>query len=101
MAAAAGLLAPIVREMLRRVLLSAVVQTDDTPAKVQDHQGKGIKSGRLWVQIGDHRYRHHVYDYTPGRSADGRRRVFQGHKGYLQADAYSAYDELFAAGTIQ
>ena len=53
MAAAAGLLAPIVKAMLKRVLLSEVVQTDDTPVKVQDHDGKGIKTGRLWVHIGD------------------------------------------------
>ena len=43
MATAAGLLEPIVREMLKRVLMSEVVQTDDTPVKVQDHDGKGIK----------------------------------------------------------
>jgi transposase len=100
MAAAAGLLAPIVKAMLKRVLLSDVVQTDDTPVKVQDHQGKGIKTGRLWVQIGDHNHRYTVYDYTPDRSGEGPRRVFQGFKGYLQADAYSAYDGLFADGTI-
>ena len=100
MAAAAGLLAPIVREMLTRVLMSRVVQTDDTLVKVQDHDGKGIKTGRLWVQIGDHNHRYTVYDYTPDRSGDGPRRVFQGYEGYLQADAYSAYDGLFADGTI-
>ena len=53
MAAVAGLLAPIVKAMLKRVLLSDVVQTDDTPVKVQDHDGKGIKTGRLWVHVGD------------------------------------------------
>jgi transposase len=100
MAAAAGLLEPIVREMLRRVLRSEVVQTDDTPVKVQDHQGKGIKTGRLWVQIGDHKYHYTVYDYTPDRSGDGPRRVFKDYKGYLQADAYAAYDELYADGAI-
>ena len=88
MAAAAGLLAPIVKAMLKRVLLSDVVQTDDTPVKVQDHDGKGIKTGRLWVHIGDHNNRFTVYDYTPDRSGDGPARVFKGYEGYLQADAY-------------
>jgi transposase len=100
MAAAAGLLAPIVQAMLRRVLLSEVVQTDDTPVPVQDHEGKGIKTGRLWVQIGDHSNRYTVSDYTPDHSGEGPQRVFQGFTGYLQADAYSAYDALFADGTI-
>jgi transposase len=100
MAAATDLLAPIVKAMLKRVLMSDVVQTDDTPVKVQDHDGKGIKTGRLWVHIGDHNNRFTVYDYTPNRSGDGPQRVFQGYQGYLQADAYSAYDALFVDGTI-
>ena len=99
-ATAASLLEPIVREMLKRVLMSEVVQTDDTPVKVQDHDGKGIKTGRLWVQIGDHNHRYIVYDYTPDHSGVGPRRVFRGYRGYLQADAYSAYDGLFADGTV-
>ena len=100
MAAAAELLAPLVQAMLKRVLTSAVVQTDDTPVKVQDQDGKGIKTGRLWVHVGDWQNRFIVYDYTPDRSGDGPERIFKGFKGYLQADAYSAYDGLFADGTI-
>jgi transposase len=100
MAVIAGLLKPIVMVMKKRVLMSEVVQTDDTPVKVQDHDGKGIKTGRLWVHIGDHNHRYTVYDYTPDRSRDGPQRVFKDFEGYLQADAYSAYDALFKGGTI-
>jgi transposase len=101
MAAAAGLLEPVVKVMLRRVLESAVVQTDDTPVKVQDHDGGGIKAGRLWVHVGDHAHRYTVYDYTPDHSGAGPRRVFRGYTGYLQADACSVYDGLFADGSIR
>jgi transposase len=97
MTAAAGLLRPIVQAMLREVLLAAVVQTDDTPLKVQDHEGKGIKTGRLWVCRGG---RYTVYDYTPDHSGDGPERVLKGDKGYLQADACSVYDRLFVGGSI-
>jgi transposase len=100
MAAAAGLLAPIVRAMLDRVLRSKVVQTDDTPVKVQDHDGAGLKTGRLWNYRGDHENRFTVYDYTPDRSRAGPERVLKGFQGYLQADAYSVYDRLFADGSI-
>ncbi len=100
MAAAAGLLDPIVQAMLKRVLLSDVVQTDDTPVKVQDHEGKGIKTGRLWVYHGDHNNRFTVYDYTPDRSRDGPERVLKSFEGYLQADAHPAYDALFQGGPI-
>jgi transposase len=100
MAAAADLLDPIVRAMLKRVLSSRVVQTDDTPVPVQDHDGKGIKTGRLWVQVGDANNRFIVYDYTPDHSAAGPQRVFKSFRGYLQADAASVYDALFADGSI-
>jgi transposase len=100
MAAAAGLLEPIVKAMLRRVLLSRVVQTDDTTVKVQDHDGAGIKTGRLWVHVGDGNNRFVVYDYTPDHSRAGPDRVFKDYTGYLQADAHPVYDGLFRGGTI-
>jgi transposase len=101
MAACAGLLEPIVKAMLKRVLGSRVIQTDDTPVPVQDHGGKGIKTGRLWVQIGDSDNTFLVYDYTPDRGAAGPERIFRGYRGYLQADAYAGYDTLFLDGSIQ
>lgn len=101
MATAAGLLEPLVKAMLRRVLLSRVVQTDDTTVKVQDHDGAGIKTGRLWVHVGDGNNRFVVYDYTADHSSLGPERVFKSYRGYLQADACSVYDGLFQDGTIQ
>jgi len=101
MAACAGLLEPIVKAMLKRVLSSRVIQTDDTPVPVQDRGGRGIKTGRLWVQIGDGENPFLVYDYTPDRGGDGPERIFRGYRGYLQADAYAGYDALFADGSIR
>jgi transposase len=100
MAIAADLLAPITDRMLAEVLKSKVVQNDDTPVKVQDHDGKGIKTGRFWATIGDHDHRYVVYRYTPDRSGAGPEALFKGYRGYLQADAYSAYDALDASGVI-
>ena len=100
MAAAAGLLNPIAKAMLGRVLLSRVVRTDDTPVPVQDHDGQGIKTGRLWVHIGDENNHFIVYDHTPDRGRDGPERIFRGFEGYLQADAYAGYDGLFQDGKI-
>src|SRR4051794_8750574 len=95
MAVAAELLQPIVKLMLAKILESRVVQNDDTPVKVQDHDGKGIKTGRLWDSIGYHKHHYVVYTYTPDRSGTGPASIFQGYEGYLQADANSAYDALF------
>jgi transposase len=100
MAVTAELLEPIVKRMLGLILTSKVVQNDDTTVPVQDHSGKGIKTGRLWVSIGDHDHPYTVYTYTPDRSAAGPREIFKGFKGYLQADAYSAYDGLYESGEI-
>jgi transposase len=99
-AVVAELLEPIVKLMLSKILTSKVVQNDDTPVPVQDHAGKGIKTGRLWVSVGDHYNPYVVYDYTPDRSATGPQGMFKDFKGYLQADAYSAYDGLYKSKKI-
>src|SRR5437879_13757416 len=65
MAVAAELLQPIVTLMMAKILESKVVQNDDTPVKVQDHAGKGIKTGRHWDSIRDHNNPSVVYTRTP------------------------------------
>lgn len=102
MAACAGLLEPIVRAMTRRVLASKVVRTDDTPVTVQDHGGKGARTGRLWAYLGDRDNPFVVYDYTPDRGRDGPERFLEGYRsGYLQSDAYAGYDRLHARGLVE
>src|SRR5262249_61484782 len=100
MAVAADLLAPIVTLMMTKILESRVVQTDETPVKVQDHEGKGIKTGRLWDFIGDHYHRYVVYGYTEDRSGTGPAEIFKDSEGYLQADASSVFDQLYSSGKI-
>jgi transposase len=102
MAASAGLLEPIVKAMARRVLASKVIGTDDTPVTVQDHAGKGSKTGRLWAYLGDRDNPFIIYDYTPDRSRDGPERFLEGYRsGYLQSDAYAGYDGLHARGLVE
>src|SRR3954467_1638370 len=100
MAVAADLLAPIVTLMMTKILESRVVQDDETPVKVQDHEGKGIKTGRLWDFIGDHYHRYVVYRYTEDRSGSGPAEFFKDYGGYLQADASSVFDQLYSSGKI-
>src|SRR5580692_5815640 len=100
MAVAADLLAPIVTLMMTKILQSRVVQTDETPVKAQDHEGKGIKTGRFWDVIGDHYHRYVVYRYTEDRSGDGPAEIFKNYEGYLQADAASVFDRLYSSGRI-
>jgi transposase len=86
--------------MLSRILASKVVQNDDTPVPVQDHDGKGIKTGRLWASVGDYYNPYTVYCYTPDRSSAGPQEIFKDFEGYLQADAYPAYDSLYKSKQI-
>lgn len=102
MAISAELLAPIRQAMLKRVLQSRVIQTDDTPVKVQDPQTGAMKTGRLWTYLGEDLHRFVVYDYTPDRSAEGPNRILADYpSGFLQSDAYSVYDQLHTRGLVE
>jgi transposase len=98
-AEAAELVKPLVDWMRRDVLRSRIVQTDDTPVTVLDAQG-GTHKGRLWVYLGDRGHPHIVYDYSPTREGEWPQRLLKDFRGYLQADAYSGYDALYASGAV-
>src|SRR5271166_2097101 len=100
MAVSAELLEPIVKEMHREILKSRVIQTDDTTVPVLDRSLGKTRTGRLWDYLGDRDHPHVVYDYTPDRSGEGPLRMLKGYEGYLQADAYSAYDAIYAEKKI-
>ena len=95
---AATLLEPVVRAMQRNMLQSAAINTDDTPVPVQDK----VKTHRahLWVYIGDADHPYNIYDFTWTRGREGPEKFLEHYEGYLQADAYSGYDSLYAKGRI-
>ena len=92
----AELVEPLYRLMGERVLASHVVQTDDTPVAVFDPEGPRTRTGRIWTYVGDAEHPYIVYDYTPTRSSDGPAAFLEDYDGYLQADAYSGYDAIYA-----
>jgi transposase len=96
----ATLLEPIVEAMKREVLASKTIRTDDTPVRVQDPACKGTRQGRLWVYVGDEAHPFTLFDYTPTRARDGPMAWLDGYSGYLQADAFSGYDALYAGEDI-
>src|SRR5205085_6364456 len=53
LAQCAALLRPLWELLLARVLQSRVIQTDDTPVRVQAQSRAAAHQGRLWVQVGD------------------------------------------------
>ncbi len=93
---AAELLDPLYVRLKQFVLRSKVVGTDDTPVKVLDRSLKRTtRKGRFWPYVGDRNHRAAVFDYTPTRERAGPERFLKTYRGYLQADAYVAYDSFF------
>ncbi|HEY6925465.1 MAG TPA: IS66 family transposase [Steroidobacteraceae bacterium] len=99
LAQSAALLRPLWELLHAQVLQSRVIQTDDTPVRVQAQQ-TAAHQGRLWVQVGDLDHRYLVYLYSPNREGQWPQTFLAGYTGFVQGDAYSGYDALFATGTM-
>jgi hypothetical protein len=82
--------------MKLKVLQSAKIHTDDTAVPVQNKKRRSTYNGYLWTYIGDSG--NVVFDFTPNRSREGPIRFLGDYQGYVQADAYSGYDEFFRKG---
>lgn len=91
----AELLVPLYQRLKHFVLKSKVVGTDDTPVKVLDRNLPHTRKGRFWPYVGDRDHPAVVYDYTPTRERAGPEQFLKTYRGYLQADAYVAYDSFF------
>lgn len=91
----AELLSPLYEWLKKFVLSSKVIGTDDTPVKVLDRRLPHARKGRIWPYVGDRDHPAVIYDYTPTRERVGPERFLRNYRGYLQADAYVAYDSFF------
>jgi transposase len=90
------LLQPIANEILRQILAGDYVQTDDTSKRIQRGKQGASRFGHVWVYTTpDGKV---YYDFTETRERHGPLRVLGDFSGYVQADAYSGYDELFRRG---
>jgi transposase len=78
MAAAAHLLTPLYLLMQQRLLLSRVIHTDDTSAKLRVPGAKKTRKAHLWVAIGDADYPYVVFFFTVDYTAAGPKAFFQG-----------------------
>jgi transposase len=98
MANCAGLLRPLYALMVKEVLASKVIHTDDTSVQVLDKNLPETRTGRFWVYLGDRDHPYTVFDHTATRERDGPMKFLNGWgKGkmvYLQADAYGGYDGI-------
>ena len=91
----ADLFRPLYELMIKEILASYVVNTDDTFVKIRDAQRKLKCTGYFHTYVGDVRHPLIVFDYTSGHGRDGPQNFLRNFRGYLQADAASIYDGLF------
>lgn len=95
MASCAELLAPVWELLKKHVLKSKVLHTDDTTVPVRDEKRSSHRYGRLWNYIGDDLHPGVVFDYTMTHARDGPAAFLKEFRGFLQADAYGAYDGIY------
>lgn len=97
----ADLCQPLYELMKSRVLASRIIHTDDTQVKLIDRTLRSTRTARFWAYLGDRRNPYAVYDFTEDRTRDGPTRFLTGFSGYLQADAYSAYDGIYLEKSVR
>jgi transposase len=92
----ADLLKPLYQLQKDRVQRAPVIWTDDTHVTVLGGGESGSHKGRFWVYLGPARFPYDVYDFTEDRKRAGPSRFLANYAGYLQADAFSGYDGIYA-----
>ncbi|MFQ5382150.1 MAG: IS66 family transposase [Dehalococcoidia bacterium] len=92
----AELVKPIVDALHKQVLASEVIYTDDTPVTIAVTDENRPKKGRVWIYLNQEGV--HWYDFTDSRKRDGPQRVLGDFAGYVHADAYPGYDQIFLPG---
>jgi transposase len=103
----AALLAPLADAMAEHVLGGAAIHADDTPVPVLDPGRGRTKTGRLWAYVRDEREFGSrappaaFYRYSEDRKGERPRAHLADYRGFLHADGYAGFNELFAGGRIR
>jgi transposase len=98
--ALSSLATPLVMRMKHLVLQSKVIHTDDTSIKMLEPGAGVTRTCKFWPYLGDWLHPYAVYDFTLNRERDGPQKFLEGYQGYLQADAYSGYDCIYAGDAV-
>jgi transposase len=93
----ADLLFPLYELMHEKLLESFVLQVDATSVKFIDSSIRGkAKQGTVWGYNGDATRPYVLYDFLTHGKRDGPEAFLKHYHGYLQCDAHSVYDGIFA-----
>jgi transposase len=102
----AFLLDPLAQTIAHHVRAGVAIHADDTPVPVLDPGRGKTKTGRLWVAVRDERPWGSgippavFYRYAPDRKAEQAAALLKDCRGFLHADAYAGFNELYRADPI-
>ncbi|MFC2255080.1 IS66 family transposase [Labrys portucalensis] len=100
---AAWLLQPVVDAIRRHVFAADKIHGDDTPVPVLAPGHGRTRTGRAWIYVRDDRpFKGPAPPaaacfYSPDRKAERPRGHLNTYTGFLQADAYAGFEELYYA----
>jgi len=97
-AATADLLKPLYELMCQQVRHSHVIHTDDTSIKMLA-EGQ-CQNCKFWTYVGDEANPYAVYEFSLTREGKNPSRFLEDFSGYLQADAFSGYDQVYSRGRV-
>lgn len=98
--ASAATLEPLYNLLVRHLLQSKVVRTDDTEIKIQDRSNKRkMRRGKMTAYLGDDAHKLTAFDFSPTQSFKRNISFLKDFKGFVQADAANGFDALFTDGT--
>jgi transposase len=96
-AAAAGLLEPLVLAMHKRLLASDLLGADDTPVRLlDDNHPTGVRTARFWLYRG-YAAPYNVFAFHESRSRDGPREFLKDFRGWVKVDAYGVAGGVYLA----
>ncbi len=86
---------PLYEALKKSVLSAPVVATDDTPVNMQVPGLGKTRSARFWVYVAGAGPPQRFFDFSEDRRKEHPAAILEYYRGFLQADAYGGYDELF------
>lgn len=87
---------PVFNILNDRLLSSQYISCDETYTQVLKEDGKKAEStSYMWVRSTPHaKNKIILFEYSPSRSSEVAKRLFEDFKGYVQVDGYAGYDFL-------
>jgi transposase len=102
----AELMEPLGEAIVRHVRRGETLHADDTPVPVLAPGNGKTKTGRVWVAVRDERPWASgvppaaLYRYAPDRKATRAEALLKDCRGYLHADGYAGFNNLYAVNPV-